>query len=114
MRFEPDDHVVEWIDDALHGLLSRKERMYVKTHCGQCPICGVAMEEAKKRLAVIRGAPLLHEASADLVHTTIHRVRTMAEKQQRRIKRGRWITVAAAAACLLATAMVHLWMLNAK
>ena len=36
------EHVIELVDDYLHGLLSPEEAAHVERHCEQCPICEVA------------------------------------------------------------------------
>ena len=50
----PGDHVVDLVDDAIHHLLPPDVEQYVHAHAAVCPICGLAMKEARRRHAALR------------------------------------------------------------
>ena len=69
----PGQHVVDYVDDFLHGSLDAAAADYVEFHCAECKICRVAMDEAEQRHAALKSIPPV-EASEELVQTTIERV----------------------------------------
>lgn len=108
MKFQPGDHVVDSIDDALHGLLSLQEKSYVESHCTTCPICAVAMAEARKRLAALKSVPHC-EASELLIQSTLQQVHRRHDTKTRRRSWFWRITGPAMAAMVVILATLHLY-----
>src|SRR5262245_18413520 len=63
---KPDDHVLEYLDDYLHDVLTEIEDAHLERHLEGCRICKVALEEAEKRRTAIEALPA-HEASEQLI-----------------------------------------------
>ena len=66
----PGQHVVDYVDDFLHGSLDAAAADYVEFHCAECKICRVAMDEAERDLRLRQMKPtaatpqhLLHGAT---------------------------------------------------
>jgi len=95
----PKDHVVDYVDAYLHRLLSQEETRFVETHCEQCPICKLALEEAQERFAAMQTLPAL-EAGEDLIAATQGRIHASADRARKRLSVF-WITAAAAAVVLV-------------
>ena len=53
----PNDHVLDYVDAYVHDALPRDEDEAVALHCRHCPICQVALEQARKRFAALRSLP---------------------------------------------------------
>jgi alpha-2-macroglobulin-like protein len=66
----PAFHVMEHLDDYLHGLLAAKDAEYVEEHCHLCSICDAALHEARKRFAAFETVPVC-EASEQLIQQTL-------------------------------------------
>ncbi len=102
-----DDHVLQYIDAYLHDVLDGETADRVEQHCRECPICSVALAEARKRLTALQALPVI-EASERLIRQTRMRI-----ARQRRILvhpvRFVWSTIAAAAVVI---ALVHLYYAN--
>ncbi len=103
----PDDHVLEYVDAYLHdALLSPRDAKQVAAHCEACPICRVALEEARRRQEVMLSLPPI-EAPETLIRAALERV------DRHRVSRSKWIRggvlVAAAALVLLGTANVYFY-----
>ena len=95
---ELSDHVVEYVDAYLHGLLQPAEAEAVQRHCQTCAICQLALAEAEKRLTAFESLPMI-EAPERLIRATEAR---LAQRQvtQPRLLPLAWLTTAAAA-CVL-------------
>lgn len=76
-------HVLEWVDDYLHNVLEAEQAEYVEQHCAECPICEVALREARKRLEALESVPP-SEVSEDLIRKTMKRVETYERTVGRR------------------------------
>jgi type II secretory pathway pseudopilin PulG/5-hydroxyisourate hydrolase-like protein (transthyretin family) len=100
----PKDHVVDYVDAYLHHVLSPQEMKFVEEHCAQCPICGLALEQAQERFESLQSLPAT-EASEDLIASTQMTVHETTSRARKRLAIG-W-GVAAAAALVLAC--VHLY-----
>ena len=83
MPFHPGDHVVDHIDDALHGLLEPADEHYVRQHAAACPICSVALAEAKRRLALLRNLST-PEAAPALIAGVVSKIQATAATEDRR------------------------------
>jgi len=99
-----DDHVLKYVDAYLHGVLTRAGAATVERHCAKCPICKVAMEEARKRFAAMRALPALEPAEA-LISATEGKIAKAPRFVFTRAKVG--FAVAAAAALVLACVHIH-------
>ncbi len=69
-----DDHVLDRVDAYLHDVLPSADAQRVEKHCAACPICQVALDEARKRLSALDTLPVV-EASDELIRATEQRVR---------------------------------------
>jgi type II secretory pathway pseudopilin PulG len=69
----PDDHVLDYVDGYLHETLSARDRETLLQHVQLCPICQVALEEGRKRLAALQSVPVV-EASDSLIRATEQRI----------------------------------------
>jgi hypothetical protein len=47
------DHVLEYVDDYWHDVLTGAQDAAVESHCERCPICKAALAEAEKRHAAL-------------------------------------------------------------
>ncbi|MFI5379009.1 MAG: MG2 domain-containing protein [Tepidisphaerales bacterium] len=106
-----DDHVVDYVDDYLHDLLEADDARYVRRHCDFCPICGLAMEQARQRLALVQSGPP-SEPSQELIARTVARVKDRVEWGSR-MRKIAWRSFAGAmVAAVLIIGMCHLYYLN--
>ena len=81
----PDDHVLEYVDAYVHdALLSPRDAEQVAAHCEACPICRVALEEARRRQEVMQSLPPI-EAPEALIRAALERV------DRHRVSRSKWI-----------------------
>jgi type II secretory pathway pseudopilin PulG len=104
----PDDHVLEYVDAYVHeALLSSRDAEQVAAHCEACPICHVALEEARRRQDVMLSLPPI-EAPDALIRAALERV------DRHRVSRSKWIRggVLVAAAALVLLGMVNLYFYN--
>jgi len=103
----PNDHVLDYVDGYLHEALSARDRETFLEHVRVCPICQVALEEGRKRLAALQSVPVI-EASDSLVRATELRIAEYREP--------RWTPVRAALASAVAVFVflggLHLYYLN--
>jgi hypothetical protein len=101
--FKPDDHVLDHVDDYLHDVLATDETAFVERHCESCPICKVALEEARKRFATLETLPTC-EASEQLVRATLQNIDRHEQRGRRRRKiLGFGVLLPLAASILLLT-----------
>lgn len=68
-----DDHVLELVDALVHGALHEDEVEGVELHCAECPICRVALEEARRRGDALHAVPVV-EASMLLLEKAEQRI----------------------------------------
>jgi len=95
-------HIVDFVDDYLHGVLRPDDAAYTAQHTEECRICRVALEEARRRLEALDSLAAT-EASEALVQDTMRRVRA-ADLRGRRVRRNvlyTWAVSAAAAAAII-------------
>jgi hypothetical protein len=109
----PEQHVPALLDDYVHGLLEPEVALQVERHCAGCPSCGLALEEARKRLAALESLPAC-EASEPLIQQTLGRIESY---EQRRRRLRRWLTwgplsTVAAAAVVIASVHAYYWNLK--
>src|SRR5262249_30553124 len=99
----PNEHVIDRVDEFVHQLLAPAEVLRVERHCEACPACREALEGARKRLAALKALPASEPSEA-------HLQKTLAgidayERRGRRLKKwllgGGLAATAAAVAILL-------------
>ncbi len=69
----PDEHMLDYVDAYLHEALSTEDARTLAEHCDTCPICSVALEEARHRREAMGTLPAV-EASEELIRTTQLRI----------------------------------------
>jgi hypothetical protein len=95
-------------DAFVHGLLHPIDEAHAKEHCETCLACKLAVEEARKRLALLRATPPT-EAPPALIDATL---RHIDETTKRRARRNKWTLAVAfgtAAAAVLVLASLHVY-----
>jgi hypothetical protein len=105
---QPYEHVLDFVDDYVHGALSASEALYVERHCESCRICKVALEEAHKRQAAFQTLPAV-EPSERLVPDTLAYI---DKKDRERTRLRKWLVrglVTATAASVLIIGGFHLY-----
>jgi hypothetical protein len=102
--FLTDDHILDYVDAYLHGVLGAAMALRVERHCERCRICQVAMEEARIRFAAMQNVPRA-EAPQELIQGTLLRI---DKYEQRRPLRRRLRAGAAAAAVLAVLSLAGL------
>ncbi len=105
-------HVLERLDDYLHGVLPEPEVEALEQHIEVCRICQVAMEEARERYEAMRSVPTF-EASEELIQDTVAKVAHFEDTRQRakRISLRVVLPTMAASFLLLVAATVYWSML---
>jgi len=94
------DHVLEYVDAYLHEVLSPLDAEIVEQHCDRCPVCKVALDEARKRFAALATVPTV-EAPERLVRATIERITIEGPRRERFRRRAVWGALSALAASVL-------------
>ncbi len=97
-----NNHVVDYVDDYLHEVLSDKDSDYVRQHCEECRICRTALDEARERMAAMQALPV-SEVSPFLIEETLHKIK-ISKYRENRIKKTLFyggISIAAAGLLLL-------------
>ncbi|HWG45840.1 MAG TPA: MG2 domain-containing protein [Gemmataceae bacterium] len=109
-----NEHVADLVDDYLHALLSPGRAAEVENHCTVCPTCQAALDEARRRRAVLQAVPP-SEASGQLLTGTLRRISEHDQKRRRR--RTRFfvgsLAALAASALLLIGAQIYYHRLQA-
>lgn len=93
------DHALELVDAFLHDALDPGDAEWVERHCETCPVCKVALAEARKRQNAL-GSVAPSEASEDLIQATLRHIETR-DQQHRRHRRLLFACVLPAAAAVL-------------
>ena len=105
---EQNQHVLEYVDDYFHDVLSSRDAEMVRTHCADCRICQVALEEAEHRRDALAAVPRV-EASEQLIQQTVDR---FSKHKELPIKRWTHVFWAAAVAAGLIIATCHIYYAN--
>jgi hypothetical protein len=103
----PNDHVLDYVDGYLHETLSTQDRETLQQHCEVCPICQVALEEGRRRLAALHSLPVV-EASEQLIRATEQRIAGYRESWWTPKRAG----LSVAAAVLVLMGGLHLYYLT--
>jgi uncharacterized protein YfaS (alpha-2-macroglobulin family) len=103
-----NEHVADLVDDYLHALLSPGRAGEVEQHCAACPACQAALEEARRRRALLQAVPP-SEASGRLIERTLRRISEHDQTRRRRRARGFVMAVAALAASALVLVGVQMY-----
>ncbi|HEV3084888.1 MAG TPA: hypothetical protein VGY66_34325, partial [Gemmataceae bacterium] len=107
----PNDHVLDHVDSYLHDVLDDVDAEIVQQHAERCPICKVALEEARKRQAALETVPA-SEASGQLIRATLAKIDGYEQTRRRRRKILGWGVALPVAACIALLSCVHLYYLN--
>jgi type II secretory pathway pseudopilin PulG len=105
----PHDHVLDYVDAYLHEVLSAEDARVVSRHCESCPICQVALQEARRRLDAMQALPVV-EASEELIRATRQKIER-APRFRPTVAQIGW-AVAAAAALIIASVHLYYWRLS--
>ena len=108
---QPHDHVADFVDDFLHGVLSPEDARTLEDHCDVCSPCQGALAEARKRQAALQTLPA-REASPRLVQAILGRVRDYNARQRRLRRAFGWGTLVATAASVLVLVAMHVYYLR--
>jgi hypothetical protein len=98
-----EDHVLHVVDAYLHGVFDAGWSARIDEHCRECPICAVALEEARKRHTACEAMPAV-EASEMLIRRTEMRI---ANRRRSWLHGGTLALVAAAAALVIGAFHVY-------
>jgi hypothetical protein len=83
--FQEHDHVIDYVDDYLHGALGEGDAAYLERHVEACPICKVALDEARKRQTAFTTLPAC-EAPERLIQATLQRI-SARERRWKKLRR---------------------------
>jgi hypothetical protein len=103
-----NSHVDHLVDDYVHDLLPDADAGRVESHCAACPKCARALEQARRRLALLHTVPPV-EPSAGLVRATLDRIES-APARLRLLRKRFWLGVAgvlAASIVVLGSAQLY-------
>ena len=76
----PQEHVLDYVDDFLHQALAPVDADIVEEHCERCSICQAALEEARRRAEAFKALPP-SEAPERLVQQTVEKVAMYSSKR---------------------------------
>lgn len=106
------DHVVDLVDDYLHGLLSGADAHYVRMHVEECITCKLALHQARGRMSLFRNLPAI-EPSEELIQRTVEQIKQSQPRSGPRHVAWRKFLTAMAAAIVIVGAL-HLYFALAK
>jgi len=104
----PNEHVLEFVDDYLHEVLSPADTEIVEHHCETCRVCKVALEEAEKRLQALKTVPAT-EAPERLIQQAVENIEMHETKHNRFRKYYTRTVLLATAASVLIIGLVNLY-----
>jgi len=98
---KPDDNIIDYVDDYVHGLLSPEDAETVERYCETSRLGKVALEEAQKRYEAMQALPP-SEASERLIQRTVRNIE-MKEDRRGKLRKnyGRTVLLATAASVLI-------------
>src|SRR5260370_25971773 len=67
------EHVADLAESSVHGLLDATTADRVAYHCGTCPVCREAVDQARGRLEQLKAVPG-ETASPQLIQVTLKKV----------------------------------------
>jgi uncharacterized protein YfaS (alpha-2-macroglobulin family) len=100
------DHIRHLADAYIHCVLGDADAARLETHCESCPECKQAVEDARKRLALLRAVPPT-EAPPRLIDATMRHLTDTLRRRARLKKRLLLGFFGAAAAAVLVLAVAH-------
>lgn len=93
-------HVLDFVDDYFHEVVTPDYAAYLEQHCERCAMCKVALEEARKRHAALETLPTV-EASEELIRSTVTRIEQEDRRRRSRRRLFSWTVLPALAASVL-------------
>jgi uncharacterized protein YfaS (alpha-2-macroglobulin family) len=97
----PEDNILDFVDDYVHGLLEPDDAQRVREYCETTRLGAVALEEAQRRREALQALPP-SEAAESLIRRTVAGVEATASRRSRlRRYAGRTILLATAASVLI-------------
>ena len=103
---KPDENILDYVDDYVHGLLSAQDAEIVRQFCETSRLGQVALEEARQRYAALQAIPPV-EASEDLIRKTIRSIETDDIRRQQKWWYYRNVVFWATAAAVLIIGSVN-------
>jgi hypothetical protein len=95
---KPDDNLLDYVDDYVHGLLSAEDAEIVRRFCETSRLGQVALDEAQHRYEAMQAVPPA-EASEQLIQAAVRRIEAGDNRRRRRWQIYRhsvlWATAAA-------------------
>ncbi|MHC4405952.1 MAG: MG2 domain-containing protein, partial [Planctomycetota bacterium] len=109
---QPEDNILDYVDDYVHGALSPKDAKIVERYCETTRVGKVALEEARRRFEAMKMVPP-SEASEQLIQDALAGI-AAKQARRRRFRRiyGRTATCAVvlAASIIAAVNLYYYWM----
>ena len=104
----PEDNIIDYVDDYVHGLLSPEDAELVERYCRDSRLGAVALEEARRRLEAI-GAVAPSEASEELIQRTLEKIGTKdrARNRLRKYVAGTVLCATAVSILIIGSVQVH-------
>lgn len=102
----PDENLLDYVDDYVHGLLSADDAETVRQFCETSRLGHVALQEARQRYAALQAVPPV-EASEDLIQRTIRSIAADDNDRQQKWWYYRQIVFWATAAAVLIIGAVN-------
>ncbi len=84
----PEDNLLDYVDDYVHGLLSPDEARLVARFCENSKLGQAALEDARRRYEALQQLPPA-EASEGLIRSTLGAIDTKVTRRERR--QGRYL-----------------------
>jgi alpha-2-macroglobulin-like protein len=109
----PDENLIDYVDDYVHGLLNRSDSARVARFCENSKVGQAALLEAQQRLGLLNAIPPTI-ASEELIQRTLSAVDEVERRNDRwwsNYRRAVW-GIAMAALILLSVMTVHYWNLR--
>ncbi|MFG0284782.1 MAG: alpha-2-macroglobulin family protein [Phycisphaerales bacterium JB039] len=103
-----DSDIPGAVDAYLHDLLPEKDRAYVEQRTRESGVWRAAMQEAERRMALLRAAPAT-EPPERLIERSLHRAQREGARRERLRARVVWSAGLAAAAALALFIGAHLY-----
>ena len=111
----PEDNLLDYVDDYVHGLLSPDEARLVARFCENSKLGQAALEDARQRYEALQQLPPA-EASESLIRNTLGAIDTKVTRRERRQKRylQAVLLVTAASALFISLLNIYYYRLQAS